>query len=158
METVALALLAEPDEVVSHANAYYVGPDNGVFAYLEPRWTRVIENRSWPGWSTTTFHGHDVFAPVAAAIARGIKSSTEIGTKVELEGTLPWGPLAAGENRLSYRSPANLVSDLPRAEAGKNRRDRGATADARPDLRGCRARRAPRVCRLGGNDRGCRAQ
>lgn len=52
---------------------WFVGPANGLFDVVSaraeaPRWwriTRAAEGRS------TTFHGRDLFAPVAAALARG---------------------------------------------------------------------------------------
>lgn len=52
---------------------YFVGPDNGVFAIL----ARGVENLElWeinytPSRLSNSFHGRDLFAPVAAMIARG---------------------------------------------------------------------------------------
>ncbi len=63
--------------VVKTRNYVFVGPDNGVLALaaLEDgvEEVRVIENRSLtlPRVSYT-FHGRDVFAPIAAHLARGV--------------------------------------------------------------------------------------
>src|SRR5438309_1404429 len=52
---------------------YYVGPDNGVFSYLTPRTAHAIENPAvMASEISATFHGRDVFAPVAAALARNV--------------------------------------------------------------------------------------
>jgi S-adenosylmethionine hydrolase len=69
---------------------FFVGPDNGIFSY-------VLENYENAGETTevfhltnqnyfrqpvsATFHGRDVFAPVAAALSLGAKP-TDIGTKI----------------------------------------------------------------------------
>lgn len=60
---------------------YFVGPDNGLFSLLaspESKWFKL----PIPESSTKTFHGRDIFAPAAAAIA----SHTELerlGTPIE---------------------------------------------------------------------------
>jgi S-adenosylmethionine hydrolase len=53
---------------------YFVGPDNGLFSYLGRLATHVV--RLEPGRHTrpevsATFHGRDVFAPVAGYLSRG---------------------------------------------------------------------------------------
>src|SRR5450432_4935711 len=105
--------------VVDAGGSYYVGPDNGVFAYLEPRWVRAIENlRVMAGEVSATFHGRDVFATVAAALARNV-DPTAIGSRVTLAGELPWGTRPATEGRVVHVDDfGNLVSDLPAQEAG----------------------------------------
>lgn len=78
--------------------AYFVGPDNGVFSALfnapdsstlfNYRVTQavVLDNPTY--WSTPTpsltFHGRDIFAPVAAHLASGV-SFADLGTEVDLE-------------------------------------------------------------------------
>lgn len=60
---------------------YLVGPDSGVFTLFcppftdrEPEAVELTETRWWrdPGAASATFHGRDVFAPVAAHLARMI--------------------------------------------------------------------------------------
>jgi len=64
--------------VAIHAgNMYFVGPDNGLFWFLAeqdpPSKTVILENAGYTLPSTsTTFHGRDVFAPVAAHLASGV--------------------------------------------------------------------------------------
>ena len=66
-----------------------IGPDNGLFSYLferEPGWKAVELNRSqfWGDRVSTTFHGRDIFAPVAAHLASGV-SFDQVG---EMTSTL----------------------------------------------------------------------
>lgn len=105
--------------VVDAYGSYYVGPDNGVFAYLEYQWARAIEHkRLMAPTVSATFHGRDVFATAAAALARKI-DPTAIGAQVELEGTLPWGKRPDHEGRVVHIDHyGNLVTDLPADEAG----------------------------------------
>lgn len=69
------------------AGQSFVGPDNGVFGMVmerEPAYvTRVLSNTKYhrPD-SSTTFHGRDIFAPVAAHLAAGVKAE-EIGELIE---------------------------------------------------------------------------
>lgn len=61
-------------------NYYFVGPDNGIFTFVleaEPP-SRVIELTAahyFRSGVSPTFHARDIFAPVAANLARGIESS-----------------------------------------------------------------------------------
>ena len=105
--------------ILDAGGSYFVGPDNGVFAYLEPQWARAIENiQIMAPEVSSTFHGRDVFATAAAALALKI-DPTAIGARVELEGALPWGPRPAGEGRVVHVDHyGNLITDLPVAEAG----------------------------------------
>ena len=52
---------------------WYVGPDNGLFHIVARRAQRVCAYLiTWrPAHLTPSFHGRDLFAPVAAALARG---------------------------------------------------------------------------------------
>jgi S-adenosylmethionine hydrolase len=100
-------------EVVVHAGAqWYVGPDNGVFAYLDGEAWSIARGEASP-----TFHGRDVFAPAAARL---VTFDYPFGGKVELVGVLPWGRRPAGEGRVVHVDHyGNLVTDLPGGEAGE---------------------------------------
>ena len=103
--------------VIAKAGMTYVGPDNGVFAYLGVKQGYAIDN---PGVisrdASATFHGRDIFAPAAAAVARG-KTVDTIGPPVVLAGALPWGERPSGEGRIVHVDHyGNLISDLPREE------------------------------------------
>jgi S-adenosyl-L-methionine hydrolase (adenosine-forming) len=74
--------------IVVDAGGYlFVGPDNGVFSFVyaresNPRVFQITNDRYFRRPVSATFHGRDVFAPVAAHIARGAKPE-EIGAEIE---------------------------------------------------------------------------
>jgi len=62
-----------PPIVVEAEGRWYVGPGNGLFELVR---RRALETRSWdidwrPERLSASFHGRDLFAPVAAMLARG---------------------------------------------------------------------------------------
>lgn len=69
---------------------YFVAPDNGLLTgvvnALGARSIHVIENRVYwrEGRESTTFHGRDIFGPVAASIASGVPL-TEFGNVVNAD-------------------------------------------------------------------------
>ncbi len=73
--------------------ASYVAPDNGVLTLVlhrEPA-TRIVHltnARYWLPMVSATFHGRDVFAPVAAHLARGVPLD-ELGEPIDEIVTLP---------------------------------------------------------------------
>ncbi|TYB95667.1 MAG: SAM-dependent chlorinase/fluorinase [Kosmotoga sp.] len=56
---------------------FFVGPDNGVFSFVGNNFgvkeVRILENQDYFYGSSPTFHGRDIFAPVAAYLASGVK-------------------------------------------------------------------------------------
>jgi len=57
---------------------WFVAPDNGLLSFLEkPRFVSLAV----PGGAAPTFHGRDVFAPAAAALASG-KRLEELGSPI----------------------------------------------------------------------------
>jgi S-adenosyl-L-methionine hydrolase (adenosine-forming) len=63
--------------IVEADGRWYVGPDNGLFELVQRRASAV---RSWdilwrPGTMSASFHGRDLFAPIAGQLARGILPS-----------------------------------------------------------------------------------
>lgn len=89
--------------VVSGGSYYFVGPDNGLFSYVCDCETRRHDRKpSYQVFHITageyfrqppspTFHGRDIFAPVAAALSNGIQPET-LGPRITDEVRLP--PLA----------------------------------------------------------------
>lgn len=83
--------------LASCGGQFFVGPDNGLFSYVFERegQTEVIhiQNHSYFRQPVSaTFHGRDVFAPVAAALAKGVEPSqfgAEITDYVRLESLAP---------------------------------------------------------------------
>ena len=98
--------------IVDAGDQMYIGPDNGVFAYLEEQRAWRIE-RGLPSEPSPTFHGRDVFAQVAAHLATG-HGPLFFGERTRLTGELPWG---AGEGTVVHVDHfGNLISDLPPCE------------------------------------------
>lgn len=70
---------------------FFVGPDNGLFSYVMEDGAVVYELTNTDYFRqplSQTFHGRDVFAPVAAALSSGIKPHT-LGKRIEEWVTLP---------------------------------------------------------------------
>lgn len=66
--------------LIVHAhNSYFVGPDNGVFSLIYEQSESVVVHATathyFRGEISQTFHGRDIFAPVAAWLTRGIQLS-----------------------------------------------------------------------------------
>jgi S-adenosylmethionine hydrolase len=70
--------------VVEADGRHFVGPDNGLFEMVSRRADRgAAREISWrPAALSSSFHGRDLFAPVAAMIARG---ETVPGTTIALD-------------------------------------------------------------------------
>ncbi len=64
--------------IIKTGTHYYVGPDNGVFSLVEDI-LKVFEIKAAP--KSQTFHGRDVFAPIAAKLACG-ESPSEFGDEI----------------------------------------------------------------------------
>lgn len=79
---------------IQTANYVFVGPDNGVLSWALAKERieaiHLLENPAFflPSVSRT-FHGRDIFAPVAAHLGRGV-SISQLGPKQESLVTLPW--------------------------------------------------------------------
>jgi S-adenosylmethionine hydrolase len=63
--------------VVTGGGHFFVGPDNGLFSYIyerhaEARAFHLTKEEHFRPIVSATFHGRDVFAPVAAALSNGI--------------------------------------------------------------------------------------
>src|SRR5438270_625263 len=70
--------------LVEALEQYFIAPDNGVVSMIYARdrspKTREIANRDlWLPVLSHTFHGRDIFAPVAAAVASGAARPADVG-------------------------------------------------------------------------------
>lgn len=79
--------------IVSANEQYFVGPDNGLFSYIydrEPSHTtfHITSDRYFRPDPSSTFHGRDIFAPVAAALSQGV-SPEDFGPEINDEVRLP---------------------------------------------------------------------
>lgn len=68
--------------LVKTGEGYFVGPDNGIFSYVcersedqgaAPELFHLNNDHYFRRPVSTTFHGRDVFAPMAAALSTGVK-------------------------------------------------------------------------------------
>lgn len=102
--------------------AFFLGPDNGLLSWalsrVEPVEVRRLENaRLWLQPVSATFHGRDVFAPVAAYLAGGGRFET-VGPRVTNWVRLPWP--APGKTSAGWRGEVvyvdrfgNAITNLP---------------------------------------------
>ena len=79
--------------VVSPGSHYFVGPDNGLFSYVLDREQSyqtfdVTAREYFRKEPSSTFHGRDIFAPVAAALSKGVKPA-KLGPQIEDAVRLP---------------------------------------------------------------------
>ena len=114
----ASAPRAARSRVDGRAGTLFVGPDNGVFGHV---YERVGDLRSLPphqrritsaGTVSPTFHGRDIFAPVAGALSRGV------------------APEALGPEVDRLRAPAARRADATRRTARSSAPSSTSTASA----------------------------
>ena len=77
--------------IVAANDQFFVGPDNGLFSFLYDGTARVtsIENdRYFRKPVSSTFHGRDIFAPIAAHLSLGVPPH-EIGPEIADPVALP---------------------------------------------------------------------
>ena len=79
--------------IVSANEQFFIGPDNGLFTYIydrEPshRTYHVTAEKYFRPEPSSTFHGRDIFAPVAAALSNGIRPE-EFGPPIHDAARLP---------------------------------------------------------------------
>jgi S-adenosyl-L-methionine hydrolase (adenosine-forming) len=111
--------------VASAGGYFFVGPDNGVFSFVYTRESNlrvfhVTNERYFRHPVSPTFHGRDVFAPVAAHIAGGARPE-EIGAEIEdyvnLEIPRPRANNEIIEGRIIHIDRfGNLVTNFTEAE------------------------------------------
>lgn len=99
----------------------FVGPDNGIFSLLSEEKTyeaRLLSNRSlWRQPVSNTFHGRDLFAPVAAHLSMGTPFE-ELGNPVEELKRYRWArPIADRDGIQGWIVHidrfGNLISNIP---------------------------------------------
>lgn len=77
----------KPIVLATKNGQYFVGPDNGIMTLVAQRFgiaeiRECTNERLWRGDVSTTFHGRDIFGPVAGALSRGLPLD-EIGKKLD---------------------------------------------------------------------------
>jgi S-adenosylmethionine hydrolase len=91
---------------------FFIGPDNGIFSYvcetceslgIAPELFHLTNAKYFRHPISASFHGRDVFAPVAAALSRGVEPD-ELGIKISDFVRLPsLRPKTAHDGRLTGR-------------------------------------------------------
>ena len=112
--------------VLSTGSHCFVGPDNGLFSYIldcerSHKIFHITEEKYFRQPASTTFHGRDVFAPVAAALSQGVKPNK-------------FGPRITDEVRLRSLSPVKRNAKLEGRIIHIDRFGNCVTNFTRPDL------------------------
>ena len=108
--------------VVKTAKSYFVGPDNGLFWPAFERWGglekawRITNQEFLRQPVSATFHGRDIFAPVAAHLSRGVRPE-DFGPEIDdLEKLLIPRPLLEEKKILgevvSVDTFGNLITNI----------------------------------------------
>ena len=89
--------------IVRAGSYFFVGPDNGIFTYIYDREPshetfHVTAEKYFRDSPSSTFHGRDIFAPVAAALSRGVQAEE-------------FGPLIGDEVRLASSLKPEVLKD-----------------------------------------------
>lgn len=112
--------------VVRAGSFYFVGPDNGLFSYICDREStyevfQLTEEKYFRPNPSSSFHGRDVFGPVAAALSTGVKPN-EFGPRIEDEVRLaPLSPVRDQDGSLRGRIIhidrfGNCITNFTRAD------------------------------------------
>lgn len=104
----------------------FLAPDNGLLTFVDPEEIRSLENeRLFLPNGSTTFHGRDRFAPVAAALANGLAFETvgpALPAIVRLDYTPPrYQDRAAQGTVVAIDHFGNLITDIERARIAFDR-------------------------------------
>jgi len=107
---------------VQAVNHMYIAPDNGLLGYVLHRQpeaeVRYIENPDlWLSNPSSTFHGRDIMAPIAAYLSKGILFSS-VGSVANIWEPAPFPPPLKRGNRfqghiIHVDHFGNLVTNLP---------------------------------------------
>jgi len=100
---------------------YLVGPDNGIFSLITDQYdykgVELTNPEFWRADQSSTFHGRDIFAPVAAHLSNGVKMS-ELGEPIEKLETYRWAvPISDRDGVQGWVVHidhfGNLISNIP---------------------------------------------
>lgn len=111
--------------LIKVAGQFFVGPDNGIFSYIcdgaELRVFHLNNPKYFRHPVSDTFNGRDIFAPVAAALSRGIvpqKLGIEVSDYVRLsslQAAVSWNGVISG--RIIHTDHfGNCVTNITRNE------------------------------------------
>jgi len=104
--------------VVEQERRVFLAPDNGLLTFVGGAARAVTNEAFFLPDGSTTFHGRDRFAPVAAAIANGT-SLGELGPPLDRIVRLPYEPPVYGERVrgtiVAVDRFGNAITDIERA-------------------------------------------
>lgn len=112
--------------VVRAGSHYFVGPDNGLFSYICDRESsfevfQLTEEKYFRPTPSSSFHGRDIFAPVAAALSKGTNPK-RFGPRIKDEMRLaPLAPVKDQDGSLRGRIIhidhfGNCITNFTRAD------------------------------------------
>ncbi|HEX8459030.1 MAG TPA: SAM-dependent chlorinase/fluorinase [Pyrinomonadaceae bacterium] len=115
--------------LIATGRYFFVGPDNGLFSYVRERERNIsvfhlTNEKFFRAHVSATFHGRDIFAPVAAALSHGVSPET-FGRLIEDDTRLaPLAPARADDGGAAAWSASvihidrfgNLVTNITRRE------------------------------------------
>lgn len=112
--------------VVRAGSYYFVGPDNGLFSYIYDRESayevfQLTDEKYFRPQPSASFHGRDIFAPIAAALSNGIQPE-QFGLRINDEVRLaPFAPVRDPDGSLKGRIIhidrfGNCVTNFTRAD------------------------------------------
>lgn len=114
--------------VTSHGQ-YFIGPDNGLFSLMiqdDPQWAAYqLENKKFfLETISTTLHGRDIFAPVAAHLANGVKIN-QFGKKLKKINTLNIAKVQTTKNKvlgeiIYFDHYGNAITNIHQKDVNKN--------------------------------------
>jgi S-adenosyl-L-methionine hydrolase (adenosine-forming) len=105
---------------VEQAGKVFLAPDNGLLMFVNRTAIYSVDNTSlFLPTTSTTFHGRDRFAPVAAALANGLPLA-ELGPRIDSIITLDYEPPTYGEvvegTVVSIDRFGNVITDIEAAQ------------------------------------------
>lgn len=94
--------------LVESENYFFIGPDNGLFSYVyeseaHARVFHLTNEKYFRHPVSSTFHGRDVFAPIAGALSKGVAPDA-LGQLIEdCEQLAPLSPKVSDEGTIEAR-------------------------------------------------------
>ena len=109
--------------VVVANKQFFVGPDNGIFSYIcdrerSHRTFHITAEKYFRPSPGSTFHGRDIFAPVAAALSKGVKPK-ELGPEIEDQVRL--APLDQVPRIIHIDRFGNCITNITREQLKSDR-------------------------------------
>ncbi len=105
--------------VIKTDKYWFVGPDNGIFSFIKVENIKAIYEIIYkPKNLSSTFHGRDIFAPVAANIAKAPNNINKICQNINLKDTFTFDTYKQQEKRevIYIDDFGNIILNLKKDE------------------------------------------